>query len=255
VHALYGFTRHADEIVDRTGDLPASERARQLRDWSRRFEAGLHGERVDDPLLPAVLNTIRAFDLDIADFGCFLRSMAMDLEVHGYADYPDLLAYMNGSAGVIGTMMLPVLGTDDPVHGREPARQLGFAFQLTNFLRDVAEDLDRGRLYLPEADLALFGVHRADLERRVATPAIKDLIRYEVSRARGHYAQAAPGVALLAPGSQACIRTAFHLYRGILDEIEQADYDVFARRATVPTGKRLWVATKCLLAPAGTTIH
>jgi phytoene synthase len=248
VHALYGFTRYADEIVDRTEDLPPAERAARLQEWSDRF---LRGD-TDDPLLPAVLHTIAVFDLDPEDFRKFLRSMAMDLTVTSYATYDDLLDYMEGSAAVIGTMMLPILGSRDPAAAREPARQLGLAFQLTNFIRDVAEDLDRGRTYLPDAHLAEFGVTRAHLERRVATPHLKSLIRYEVSVARDHYRRAAPGIPLLNPGSQACMRTAFRLYGGILDEVEAADYDVFARRATVPNRRRVAVALQSLVTRAGT---
>ncbi|GAA1644933.1 phytoene/squalene synthase family protein [Catellatospora bangladeshensis] len=255
VHALYGFTRHADEIVDRTDALPPADRARALRDWSDRFVAGLHGAPVDDPLLPAVLHTIRAFDLDPADFAAFLHSMAMDLEIAEYDDYADLLEYMEGSAAVIGTMMLPILDPADPVLAREPARQLGLAFQLTNFIRDIGEDLDRGRVYLPQRDLRAFGLTTADLrlaaQRGTASTAIRELVRFEIARAREHYAAAAPGVTMLAPTSQACIRAAYHLYGGILDEVERADHDVFARRATVPNRRRLLVAARCLLTPAG----
>ena len=110
-----------------------------------------------------MLHTIAVFDLDRADFASFLKSMAMDLTVAAYPTYDDLLDYMEGSAAVIGTMMLPILGSSDPAAAREPARQLGFAFQLTNFIRDVAEDLDRGRTYLPDEDLAKFDVTRDDL--------------------------------------------------------------------------------------------
>ena len=247
VHALYGFTRYADEIVDRTESLPPADRAARLREWSDRF---LRGD-TDDPLLPAVLHTIAVFDLDPEDFRKFLRSMAMDLTVTSYATYDDLLDYMEGSAAVIGTMMLPILGSEDRAAAREPARQLGLAFQLTNFIRDVAEDLDRGRTYLPDAHLAEFGVTREHLERRVATPQIKDLIRYEVSVAHDHYRRAAPGIPLLKAGSQACMRTAFRLYGGILDEVVAADYDVFTRRATVPHRRRAAVAARSLLTRPG----
>jgi 15-cis-phytoene synthase len=259
VHALYGFTRYADEIVDDTAALDPAGRAAALGDWSRRFVDGLHGEAVDDPLLPAVLHTIEVFDLDRADFATFLDSMVMDLEVSGYEDYPALLSYMEGSAAAIGTMMLPLLQPRDRATAREPARQLGFAFQLTNFIRDVAEDLDRGRVYLPAEDLRRFGVSRADLcaaaARRAATPAIRELIRFEVGRAREHYAAAAPGIPMLAPSSQACIRAAFHLYAGILDEVARAGYDVFVRRAVVPNRRRLSTVARCLLTPAGTRIE
>jgi phytoene synthase len=251
VHALYGFTRYADEIVDRTEDLPPAERAVLLREWSDRFFAG----ETDDPLLPAVLHTIAVFDLDPEDFTKFLSSMAMDLTVTSYATYDDLLEYMEGSAAVIGTMMLPILGSSDPAAAREPARQLGLAFQLTNFIRDVAEDQDRGRTYLPDEHLAAFGVTRADLEERKATPQIKALIAYEVSKAQEHYAAAAPGIPLLNPGSQACMRTAFRLYGGILDEVVAAHYDVFTKRATVPNRRRASVALRSLMTRTGTSLE
>jgi phytoene synthase len=255
VHALYGFTRYADEIVDRTESRPSAERAAILTEWSDRFLAGLRGEPVDDQLLPAVLHTIAIFDLDLDDFAKFLRSMTMDLTVTGYSTYDDLLDYMEGSAAVIGTMMLPILGSSDPVAAREPARQLGFAFQLTNFIRDVAEDLERSRVYLPEEHLAEFGVTRRILQQGVATPAIKALIKAEVARAREHYTLAAPGIPLLEPASQACMRTAFQLYGGILDEIEAIDYDVFGRRATVPNHRRAAVAVRSLLTRPGTPVQ
>ncbi|MBQ0892042.1 phytoene/squalene synthase family protein [Micromonospora sp. U56] len=258
VHALYGFTRYADEIVDRTEELPPAERAARLDEWSSEFVAGLHGGPVNDPLLPAVLHTIAVFDLDRADFASFLRSMAMDLTVLSYPTYDDLLDYMEGSAAVIGTMMLPILGSSDPAAAREPARQLGIAFQLTNFIRDVAEDLDRGRTYLPDEDLAKFGVTRDDLlaakEQARTTPRIRDLIEYEVSRAQAHYEAAAPGITLLNSASQACMRTAYALYGGILDEVAAQGYDVFVRRALVPQRRRLAVAARALLTPTGSPV-
>ena len=147
VHALYGFVRYADELVDdldSTLDPPA--RAAALQAWGRRFFAGLRGAPVSDPVLPAVLHTVRAFDLDVGDFERFLDSMAMDLTIDRYPTYGDLLGYMEGSAAVIGTMMAPILEASDPPAAREHARQLGLAFQLTNFIRDIAEDLARGRV-------------------------------------------------------------------------------------------------------------
>jgi phytoene synthase len=162
---------------------------------------------------------------------------------------------MEGSAAVIGTMMLPILGSSDLAAAREPARQLGLAFQLTNFIRDVAEDLDRGRTYLPDEHLAMFDVTRADLEERRSTPKIKALIAYEVGQAREHYALAAPGIPLLNAGSQACMRTAYRLYGGILDEVIAADYDVFSARATVPNRRRAAVAIQSLLTRTGTPVE
>ena len=243
VHALYGFTRYADEIVDDlSSTLDGAAQAAALRAWGERFFAGLRGAPCDDPVLPAVLHTVRAFDLDVADFEKFLDSMAMDLHTDGYRTYQDLLGYMEGSAAVIGTMMAPILESADPPAAREHARQLGLAFQLTNFIRDVAEDSERGRVYLPAADLERFGVRRADLAAAQATSAVRDLLAFEVERARAHYRAARPGIELLAPSSRPCIRVAFDLYGGILDEVERAGYQVLARRVRVPRHRRLGVA-------------
>lgn len=222
------------------------------------LRAGLSGAPTDDPLLPAVLHTIQVFDIDLEDFRKFLDSMAMDLTVTDYETYDDLLDYMDGSAAVIGTMMLPILESSDRAAAREPARQLGLAFQLTNFIRDVAEDLERGRVYLPSEDLRRFGVTREDLEQaareRRSSQKIKSLMVYEVQRARAHYIAAAVGIQMLAPSSQACMRAAFRLYGGILDEVEAQDHDVFVRRATVPKLRRIAVALRCLLTRPGAPV-
>jgi len=156
------------------------------------------------------------------------------------------MEYMEGSAAAIGAMMLPILGADDLAAAREPARQLGIAFQLTNFIRDVGEDLDRGRIYLPLKDLAEFGVTPEDLRARRATPAVRALIAFEVDRAREHYALAAPGIPMLDRSSRPCIRAAFQAYGAILDEIVRARYDVFARRAVVPAWRKAAIVAASL---------
>ena len=252
VHALYGFTRYADEIVDDLDStLDGPGQAAALRAWGERFFAGLRGAPCQDPVLPAVLHTVRAFDLDVGDFERFLHSMAMDLTVDGYATYTDLLGYMEGSAAVIGTMMTPILEPADPAAGRvasEHARQLGLAFQLTNFIRDLAEDARRGRVYLPAEDLDRFGVRRSDLAAPATTPAVRELVACEVERARGHYRAAEPGIDLLVPSSRPCIRVAFELYGGILDEVERSGFQVLDRRVAVPRRRRLGVAGRQLLA-------
>jgi phytoene synthase len=243
VHALYAFTRWADDIVD---GLVGDERSERLEAWGQAFLAGLAGAEMSDPLLPAVVHTVRTYQLEPDDFDAFLRSMAMDLKVTAYPTYDDLLGYMEGSAAAIGTMMLPILGVvpgGDRAVAREAARQLGFAFQLTNFIRDVGEDLGRDRIYLPEADLARFDVTPTtlygDAARGQTSPAVRALIRYEVERARAHYAAALPGLALLVPRSQVCIRAAFLLYGGILDAVARAGYDVMAGRVVVDRRARL----------------
>jgi 15-cis-phytoene synthase len=265
VHALYALTRYTDDIVDapRAPATPghADEAARRLDGWTGRFYAMLDGAApADHPILLAVRHTMAVFGVDRHDFDAFFASMAMDLKVTDYADYDELLTYMEGSAAVIGTMVLPILAA--PEHHREPqpavvpagvreaARQLGLAFQLTNFIRDVAEDLRSGRVYLPAADLERFGVRRADLAAPSASPAVRRLIAFEIDRARAHYRSAAPGVAALPPRSRRCVRLASTVYGGILNRVERAGYDVLAGRAVVPQRQRAAAVLRELGRPA-----
>jgi len=186
------------------------------------------------------VHTVRAFEIDPDCFRRFLRSMAMDLTIDRYETFEDLLRYMDGSAAVIGEMMLPILEPLAP-EAADQARDLGIAFQLTNFLRDVAEDLDRGRVYIPQEDVRKFGAQEALAQRR-ATPEWVELMRFEIERTRRYYASADAGVALLPPSSARCIAAARSLYGGILERIEVAHYDVFSARVRVPTWRKLAAA-------------
>lgn len=238
VHALYGFCRFADDVVDDLGPAPVEEREQALTGFGDRFFTALEQGGSDDIVLKAVVHTVREYGIDPECFRRFLRSMAMDLTVASYETYDDLAGYMDGSAAVIGEMMLPILGPPDLATATPPARALGDAFQLTNFLRDVAEDLDRGRVYIPQEDLRRFG---ADPARRVADEAWIALMKFEIERTRALYVEADPGIDALPRQSARCVRSARILYSRILDVIEDQGYDVFTKRARVPTWKKLVV--------------
>ncbi len=238
VWALYAFCRLADDIVDAFDGASTDERAAALAAFGDRFVADVDRGWSADPVLKAVVHTVRAFGLDEEVFQRFLRSMTMDLTVDHYETWNDLLEYTDGSAAVIGEMMLPILEPTTP-DALPHARDLGTAFQLTNFLRDVAEDLDRGRVYIPLEDLRRFG---ADPNRRVADEAWVALMRFEIARCRDLYASADLGIAMLPPSTARCVRTARQLYSQILDRIEQASYDVFTTRARVPTVRKAGLA-------------
>ncbi len=250
VHALYGFARLADEIVD-NGAAPGDP-AVALNSLEKALVEALSGGPYAHPVLLALADTVRRHDLDEHLFTEFLASMRMDLTVTGYATFADLAEYTHGSAGVIGLQMLPVLGTVVPRAEAAPyAAALGEAFQLTNFLRDVGEDLDRGRLYLPADELAAFGVDRAMLEHahrtgRTARP-IRRALAHLVSCNHAVYRRAEPGIGMLAPRARPCIAAAAAMYRRILDEIADADYDVLSRRVVVPTHRRLRIAATALV--------
>ena len=243
VHALYGFCRYADDIVDDLGSTATTaEREAALTDFGDRFFVDLDRGTSDDPVLKAVVHTVKAFDIDPEYFRRFLRSMAMDFTCETYETFEDLLGYMDGSAAVIGEMMVPILEPLAP-EAFEHARELGIAFQLSNFWRDVNEDLDRGRVYLPQEDLRKFG---ADPWLRKVTPEWRELMAFEIARTRRIYEAADLGIPMLPPASARCIAGARRLYSGILVEIEKAGYDVFTERVRVPTWKKLAVAFRML---------
>ncbi|MEY4601437.1 MAG: phytoene synthase [Actinomycetota bacterium] len=231
VHALYGFCRYADDIVDDLGPVPVAQREAALVSFGERFFRDLAAGASTDPVLMAVVDTVRKFPIDPECFRRFLRSMTMDLTVEKYETWDDLLQYMDGSAAVIGEMMLPILEPHDAAAFGH-ARDLGNAFQLTNFLRDVNEDLDRGRVYIPQEDVRRYGV---DLSKRKCTPEFVELMKFQIARCRTLYVSADDGIAMLPNRSARCIRAARVLYSRILDRIEQQHYDVFAKRASVST--------------------
>jgi phytoene synthase len=243
VHALYGFCRYADDIVDELGPVPVAQREAALAAFGERFFRDLAAGSSGDPVLMAVVDTVRRFPIDPDCFRRFLRSMTMDLTVTTYETWEDLLVYMDGSAAVIGEMMLPILEPREPAAFGH-ARDLGNAFQLTNFLRDVSEDLDRGRVYVPQEDVRRFGV---DLAQRRCSPEFVALMRFEIERCRTLYESADRGISMLPPRSARCIRAARTLYSRILERIEDGNYDVFARRASVPTVQKALMVGRLLL--------
>ncbi|PHX61566.1 MAG: phytoene synthase [Actinobacteria bacterium] len=242
VHALYGFARYADEIVDDLAStFTAQEKADWLLTWGQTFLDDLDRGHSSDTVCRAVIDTVQRWDIPKSHFESFLCSMHMDLTTTHYQTYEDLYEYVYGSAAVIGLQIVPILEPTSPA-AAEKAKDLGVAFQLANFVRDVGEDLDRGRVYLPLDDLAKFGVTRAELQARIATPQIKDALRYQITRVRDLEERSRSGITLLHPSSRDCIEAARVLYCGIVDEVEKIDYEVFAKRASVPLARRLRIA-------------
>ncbi|WP_343598824.1 phytoene/squalene synthase family protein [Mycobacterium sp.] len=246
VHALYGFARHADDILDEFNpDLDTDMRAERLRELAERFFAD--DDDPSDPVLVAARHTARRYGIDRQLFDDFLASMRMDLTVTDYPDRAALNTYMRGSAEAIGLQILPILGTVANADEAAPyAAALGRAFQLTNFLRDVDEDLMRQRIYLPADELAAHGVDRDVLmwchtHRRTDTR-VRAALAAQHAITRDVYRSSAPGIALLAPRSRPCVATALTLYQEILGRIEDSGFAVFGHRATVGTARRLRVA-------------
>jgi phytoene synthase len=247
VHALYGFARYADEIVDDLAStLSPSEKADALRTWSTAVLADLNAGTSTDHIGRALVDTAHRFDIPHQHFVDFLHSMEMDLTVTEYQTYEDLLEYVYGSAAVIGLEMVPVLGYSDQ-RAFEAAQKLGIAFQLANFIRDVGEDLDRGRVYLPLQELAQCGVDRAMLEQRILTPEIIAALKFQIARVRQLQRESEIGIDFLDKESRPCIRAASELYCGIVDEVEAIGYDIFRKRAKTSTARRARVASRAYI--------
>jgi phytoene synthase len=239
---LYGFARYADEIVDDlSSTLTPAEKAEVLGKWSSEVLAGLKSGTTNDAVGKALIDTVQRFAIPHQHFIDFLHSMEMDLTITRYETYEDLYEYVYGSAAVIGLEMVPILG-GDTVNSLAAAKDLGVAFQLANFIRDVAEDLDRGRIYLPLDELAEHGVTPEMLNARKLTPEIISALKFQISRVRQLQKAAEPGIALLDKTSRPCIRAASELYCGIVDEVEKMGYDIFNKRAKTSTARRARVA-------------
>ncbi|WP_328907655.1 phytoene/squalene synthase family protein [Streptomyces sp. NBC_00234] len=244
VHALYGFARWADDIVDDLGSGAApADRYKALAALRDQLEVGLRTGRSEEPVVSALVHTAAQYSIDHQHFIDFMASMVSDLTVTDYPTYEHLARYMHGSAAVIGLQMLPVLGTVAPREEAAPhAAALGVAFQLTNFLRDVGEDLDRGRVYLPADLLSAHGVDRELLlwSRRSGCddPRIRSALVAGVALTRDVYRQAEAGLGMLDPVARPCIRTAFTLYRDILGAVEADGFRVLHRRVSVAGRRR-----------------
>ncbi len=228
VHALYGFVRYPDELVD--NPLPGANPAATLADYRAATLHALQTGQSNLPVLRAFADMARQVGMD-ADYPlAFLDAMAMDITRTRYQTFDDLLTYTYGSASVVGLMMCCLFG----VNGEDTLRHaydLGLAMQLTNFWRDIGEDYRlRGRIYLPLEDMQRFGYTEAMLAQRVVNPEFRALMSFEIARARACYASADQGIPELPIAAQRPVRLARVLYSRILDKIEDADYDVFSQR-------------------------
>ncbi|HTE61569.1 MAG TPA: phytoene/squalene synthase family protein [Solirubrobacteraceae bacterium] len=234
-HALYGYVRTADEIVDGP-DRPASAEARlaALDAWERELEHGRAAGRSTHPIVGALVDAGLRHGLPLDELRTYMRSMRIDCAPVRIETWPELEAYMDGSAGSVGRIMAPLLGV--PARHHAGFGRLGQAFQLTNFIRDVREDRRLDRVYLPAEDRARFGVGEEDLGRDHASPELRALLATEVRRARGLFAEAGPAMAS-APGSvRTGIRFAVAVYLRVLDRVERIEFDVLGR----PSGVRVW---------------
>lgn len=226
IYAAYAFCRACDDIAD--GDMPVDDRRRGLSDLRSRLDSALAGDRTD-PVLAAVADASDRFGIAPGLLAEVIEGVEMDLTKARYADFDELRAYCYKVASVVGLISIEIFGYSDPA-ARRHAVDLGLAMQLTNIMRDVREDLERDRVYLPQDEMGSFGYGERDLRAGVVDDRFRGLMALQASRARGYFESGARLFPLLAPSSRACPAVLGALYSAILDRIEASGFDVFGRR-------------------------
>jgi phytoene synthase len=250
VHAMYAFMRYADEIVDNPGATSLKDQLSGLDAFEEETLAAVAGKEAPNPVLRAFADTVRTSGISDELIVAFMKSMKMDTSVFRYPTYGDLEEYVYGSAAVVGLMMCCVIGANDP-RAIPHAEALGVAMQLSNFLRDIREDWERGRVYLPLEDLDRFGYAEEDLAAGVLDERFVELMRFQIERARGLYELADEGMGFIPRGRRYPVVVARHLYAAILDRIEDANYDVFSSRVETSSAFKLRVAAACAVRDPG----
>jgi phytoene synthase len=258
IAALYRFARVADDLVDEPaeGDTPERIRA-ELDEMLRELRRAAAG-RTDDARFYVLGETVRRYGIPLEPFDDLVAGLRMDLDGTNYRTFDDLSLYCYRVAGTVGLMITPVAGYRGGSRALEHAKTVGTAMQLTNILRDVGEDLDRGRVYLPDEDLARFGLTHDDLRARRVDARFQSLMEFEIRRARRLYDE---GLALIPCLTTQRGRAAFDFaivaYSGILEKIRENGYDVFRRRAHLTLGEKaalvprsMWHAWRAGAGPA-----
>jgi 15-cis-phytoene synthase len=246
INALYAFCREVDDVVDECRE-PAIARAKL--DWWRGELATLDDEngQPEHPVTQALTTARRHFSLPIEQFGEIIDGMLMDLDQTRYADFTQLQLYCHRAAGVVGLLSAEIFGYRDR-HTLKYAHTLGLAFQLTNIIRDVGEDARRNRIYLPQDELARFGVNEQDILLSRHSPEFAALMAFQAARAREHYARAFAQLPTADRKAQRPGLVMAAIYQTLLDEIERDGFLVLDRRTSLPPARKLWLAVKAWLA-------
>ena len=234
--ALYAFMRRCDDASDEAG--AAGEGRRAIEQWRGELAGALWGDCGGHPVWPAFADTVRRHGIPHAYFFEMIEGVASDLEPRRVETFEELYRYCYRVASVVGLSVVHVLGFESQ-EALPLAEKCGVAFQLTNILRDLKEDWERGRVYVPHEDLRRFGVRPWE-----ATPAFLELLRFEAARARGYYEAARPLLELVAPSGRGALWALIEIYRRLLERVEQAGYGVLERRVELPAWEKWWVAAK-----------
>lgn len=246
IYAIYAFARIPDEIVDDPSLTDHDEAVARLNEWADRWRRAMRSGGSNDPVLDFIATQFAKYRIPIEDCEAFLRSMFMDEAKFEYANYGELEKYMYGSAGVIGLMVTRVIGYSSE-EAFEYAKKLGYAFQLTNFLRDIREDCDElGRVYMPQDEMRKFGLTADDICSHTRDERFVEFMKFQIARNRKIYKEALPGIKLLHWRGRLAVRVSYVLYKAILGEIERANYNVYAGRVRTNRQQKIFLSLKAL---------
>ncbi len=249
-HAVYWFCRYTDDLVDECEN--AAQGRRDLEEWEAALRLAVRTGAAEHPVLRIFLHTAKEYAIPLDYAFELIEGMRMDLNCVRYASFEELGVFCYRVASVVGLMMCSVIGlkrNGDWEQARQHAIDLGIAMQLTNILRDIGEDLQRDRIYLPAEDLERFGYSELDLKEQVRNEAFRELMRFQVERARTYYARGNAGIAMLNPQGRFAVKVSSDVYRHILARIEGCDFNVFEQRAIVPPAQKYWLTIRGMAVP------
>jgi phytoene synthase len=244
IYAAYAFARECDDIVD--GDLPGDEAARRLDIQRRRLDDCLAGEP-DGPVFEALGDVVARYCIPREYLYELMDGVQMDLEVRRYADFALLKTYCYKVASVVGLISIEVFGYRGGDIARKHAADLGIALQLTNILRDVQEDAERGRVYISQDEIEAFGYSERELLSGAVTPGFRRLAAFQAARARDHFAEGRKLLPYLPRRARACVGVLAGIYQSLLAGIERDPGVVFQRRVSLSTGRKLALAGRELV--------
>ncbi len=238
--AIYAFFRYSDDVSDEAAE--DKTKAIEMQEWRAALERALEGDYGDSLILPAFHDTVKNYHIPGRYFRELIDGTEMDLTKTRYETWDELRLYCYRVASLVGFVCLHVWGFDE-ADGKamEYAEACGLAFQLTNIMRDVKEDAERDRIYLPQEDLRRFNVSEDELKQGALTENFRTLMKFEAERAKEFYKQAHALFPLVHSPGRPTLSIMLKIYRGILDSIERNDYDVHSRRARVSTPKKLGI--------------
>ncbi len=241
--AVYAFMRHCDDVSD--GSASLEEKRRMLQDWRSQLNAVYSGNIHKNPILPAFRDTVRNFSIPAQYFHWVIDGAEMDLDTFQYETFDDLFRYCFHVASAVGLVCLQIFGFSEE-RAKKYAEQCGTAFQLTNILRDVKEDAERGRVYLPAEDLRKFGYTVEDLRRGVLDERFRKLMGFEAGRAREYYSAARNLLPLVEETSKPALWAMIEIYERILNRIEQRQFNVFGSPIHLAAAEKISIALRAL---------